>query len=171
MDCISIPSVQLQSIRLRTHQQASSSYLSSQFKSLYRREIYLLYSSKMHGPAFATSLLPLFSLALATPFKRQDFFEFNITSLSATFPYPGPYGVDSVDSFVRIAVTWPESMSTESGTVSTTCEVDWEAGVTPGPTDWTPCANTTLQFRLPADGWTSTTNFRVQLYESLTPEG
>ncbi|EMR72649.1 hypothetical protein UCREL1_295 [Eutypa lata UCREL1] len=125
----------------------------------------------MHGPAFVTSLLPLFSLALATPFKRQDFFEFNITSLSATFPYPGPYGVDSVDSFVRIAVTWPESTSTESGTVSTTCEVDWDAGVTPGPTDWTPCANTTLQFRLPADGWTSTTNFRVQLYESLTPEG
>lgn len=126
----------------------------------------------MHTSTALISLLPILSLALAHPLRPRDGPEFNITSLSATFPYPqSPFGVDSVDSFVNIAVTYTDVSSTDAAPLSTTCRVDWAAGNAPGPTAWTPCADPTLQFRLPADGWTSTTNFRVELWEELTPEG
>ncbi|KAI1499409.1 hypothetical protein F5X99DRAFT_389859 [Biscogniauxia marginata] len=125
----------------------------------------------MHSPIILTSLFSLFSLALALPLEPRDAPEFNITSLSATFPYPGVYGVDSVNSFVNIALTYPDASSTNGATLSTTCRVDWPAGTNPGPTAWTPCANTALQFRLPADGWTGTTNFRVEVWETLTADG
>ncbi|OTA60670.1 hypothetical protein K449DRAFT_74233 [Hypoxylon sp. EC38] len=125
----------------------------------------------MHRPTLLPSLLPLLSLAIALPLETRDTPVFNITSLSATFPYPGVYGVNSVNSFVDVALSYSDISYTNEETLNTTCRVDWPAGTNPGPTAWTPCADAALQFRLPADGWKSTTNFRVEFWEELTPDG
>lgn len=127
----------------------------------------------MYTLSILKSLLPLLPLTLALPLESRDTTpQFNITSLGATFPYPGVYGVDSVNSYVNIAVSYPDSSSTnESAVLSTSCRVDWPAGTTPGPTSWAPCTDTALQFRLPAEGWTSYTNFRVELWEQLKSDG
>ncbi|KAI1104091.1 hypothetical protein F4804DRAFT_206239 [Jackrogersella minutella] len=123
----------------------------------------------MYSSIILTSLLPLLSHAL--PVSPRDAPEFAISSLSATFPYPGVYGVDSVNSFVNVALTYPDASSTNGSTLSTSCRVDWPAGTNPGPTAWTPCTDAAVQFRLPADGWTSDTNFRVEFWEQLTSDG
>ncbi|KAI0138637.1 hypothetical protein F4776DRAFT_619303 [Hypoxylon sp. NC0597] len=125
----------------------------------------------MYRSTILPSLLPLLSLALALPLEPRDTPVFNITSLSATFPYPGVYGVDSVNSFVNVALSYPDISSANEETISTACRVDWPAGTNPGPTAWTPCTDAALQFRLPADGWTGTTSFRVEFWEELTPDG
>ncbi|KAI4860356.1 hypothetical protein F4820DRAFT_110294 [Hypoxylon rubiginosum] len=125
----------------------------------------------MHSLTIPTTLLPLLSLALALPLEPRDTPEFTITSLGATLPYPGVYGLPAVDSHVSIAVTYPDPSSTSGSTLNTTCRVDWPSGTNPGPTDWTPCGDPTLQFRLPADGWTSDTNFQVELWETMTSNG
>lgn len=88
----------------------------------------------MHTSTILTSLLPLSSLALALPLESRDAPEFTLTSLSATFPYPGVYGVDEVDSFVDISLTYPDSSSANGATLTTTCGVNWPKGTTPGPT-------------------------------------
>lgn len=121
----------------------------------------------MYSPTILTSPLTLLSFALAASHKLFDGPEFTITTLSATFPSTGPDGLDPVNSFVDIALTYPDN----DAVLSTTCRVDWPAGTQPGPTAWTPCANRALQFRFPADGWTSTTNFRVEVWETLTSQG
>ncbi|KAI1844988.1 hypothetical protein JX265_008427 [Neoarthrinium moseri] len=125
----------------------------------------------MYSPSTIASLLPFLSVVLAQPLQTRDAPQFIITSLGATFPEPGPFGDESVDSSVSIAVTYPDPASTSSGTLDTTCRVGWPSGTNPGPTAWTPCANPALQFRLPTDGWTSTRNFRVELWETLTADG
>ncbi|KAK6069385.1 hypothetical protein SCUP234_10697 [Seiridium cupressi] len=126
----------------------------------------------MHGQTIFASLLPVLPLTLAHPLQPRDTSEFTITSLSATFPYPyPPYGLDSVDSFVGVAVTYPDASSTDGATLSTTCRVDWPAGTNPGPTAWAECADPALQFRLPTDGWTGTTNFNVELFQTTTSTG
>ncbi|KAH6646226.1 hypothetical protein BKA67DRAFT_96879 [Truncatella angustata] len=126
----------------------------------------------MHSSGILTSVLAVVPLALSHPLNTRDAQDFTITSLSATFPYPyPPYGLDSVDSFVSIAVSYPDVSSTSGGTLSTTCRVDWPAGTSPGSTNWTTCGDGALQFRLPADGWTSTTNFGVELFETVSADG
>ncbi|KAI1410076.1 hypothetical protein F5Y13DRAFT_168293 [Hypoxylon sp. FL1857] len=125
----------------------------------------------MYKPSVLISFLPILSSALALPLDARDAPVFNITSLSATFPYHGVYGVDSVNSFVDVALSYPDASSASKPILTTTCRVNWPAGTNPGPTAWTPCANAALQFRLPADGWNSTTNFRAEFWEELTPNG
>ncbi|KAI0179590.1 hypothetical protein GGR52DRAFT_570470 [Hypoxylon sp. FL1284] len=125
----------------------------------------------MHSLAIPTTLLPLLSLALGRPLEPRDTAEFTITSLSGTFPSPPPYGVPSVNSSVSIAVTYPDPSSATGATLDTSCKVGWPAGTTPGPTAWTPCDDSTLQFRMTADGWTSYANFEVELWETMTAEG
>jgi hypothetical protein len=122
----------------------------------------------MHGPAVLASILPALSCALAHPLRQRDTSDFTITSLNATFPYPyPPYGLDAVDSSVNVGLTYPGADSSLS---STTCSVGWPSGTNPGPTDWTACADAALQFRLPTDGWTSTTNFRVEFWQPSTSD-
>ncbi|KAI1458210.1 hypothetical protein F4805DRAFT_150772 [Annulohypoxylon moriforme] len=118
----------------------------------------------MYGQAIITSILPLLSLSLALPVEQRDTTEFTLTSLDATFPESGVYGDENVDSFVNVGLTY-------GATLNTTCRVSWPAGTSPGPTAWTACADKDIQFRLPTDGWTSTTNFRVEFWEQLTPDG
>lgn len=121
------------------------------------------------------SLLPLalaLPLASAHPVERQQGSQFVITNLGATFPYPNsPYGVPAIDSFVTISVNYPDPSSPTESTLDTTCTLRWPRGTDPGPTAWTPCADPALQFRLPVNGWTSTTNFAVELWETLTTSG
>ncbi|KAI2629553.1 hypothetical protein GGR54DRAFT_585591 [Hypoxylon sp. NC1633] len=131
----------------------------------------LTYTFKMYMKNSITSLLTLLPLGLALPLEPRDAPEFNITGLSATFPYPGVYGDTSVNSYVNIALAYPDASSIDGSTLTTTCRVDWPAGTNPGPTVWTPCADPSMQFRLPAEGWSSNTNFRVEVWETLTPEG
>ncbi|KAI1764176.1 hypothetical protein GGR53DRAFT_330257 [Hypoxylon sp. FL1150] len=117
------------------------------------------------------TILPLLSLALALPLEPRDDPKFTINSLSATFPYPGVYGKPTVNSFVNIAVAYPDPSSTSGATLNTTCSVSWPEGTAPGPTAWTPCGDSALQLRLPTEGWTSTTNFEVELWETTTTDG
>ncbi|KAI1208188.1 uncharacterized protein F4807DRAFT_461914 [Annulohypoxylon truncatum] len=117
------------------------------------------------------SLLPLLSLSRALPLEVRDVPDFTLTSLDATFPYSGVYGDESVNSFVNVALSYQNPSSTIVDTLNTTCGVSWPAGTNPGPTNWTNCADTNMQFRLPTDGWTSTTNFRVEFWEQLTSDG
>ncbi|OTB09231.1 hypothetical protein M426DRAFT_316520 [Hypoxylon sp. CI-4A] len=121
----------------------------------------------MYTSTILASLLSLTSLALARPVETRDEAQFTITSLGATFPYPGVYGVDAVDSYVNVGLSYPDA-SANGSILSTTCEVAWPKGTTPGPTEWTPCANTAVQFRLPADGWIGNTNFKAEFWAGLS---
>ncbi|KAI1160049.1 hypothetical protein F5B18DRAFT_634295 [Nemania serpens] len=129
----------------------------------------------MHTASAMRSLFPLaFALPLASahPVEPRDAPQFVITDLGATFPYPNsPYGVPSVDSVLTISVTYPDPSSPTESTLSTTCSLNWPKGTDPAPTAWTPCVDPALQLRLPTDGWTRTTNFTVELWETLTPSG
>ncbi|KAI0888080.1 uncharacterized protein GGS22DRAFT_155049 [Annulohypoxylon maeteangense] len=126
----------------------------------------------MYGQTIITSLLPLLSLSLALPLEPRDTTtDFTLTSLGATFPYSGVYGDESVNSHVNVGLSYPDPSSTSGATLNTTCSVSWPAGTNPGPTAWTPCADGKVQFRLPTNGWTSTTNFRVEFWEQLNSDG
>ncbi|ETS86296.1 hypothetical protein PFICI_00124 [Pestalotiopsis fici W106-1] len=126
----------------------------------------------MHGQAILATALPLVSYAIARPLESRDAStDITITKLSATFPSSGPYGDPEVDSFVTISVTYPDPAAADSATLSTTCTVSWPSGTDPAPTEWTDCVDPTLSFRLPTDGWTSTGNFQVELWETLTSDG
>ncbi|KAI0466928.1 hypothetical protein F4859DRAFT_526201 [Xylaria cf. heliscus] len=123
----------------------------------------------MHTPIIVWSFIPI---TFAAALHSRDAPEFTITDLGATFPYPfPPYGLPSVNSFVEISVTYPDPTSSVGTTLNTTCSVGWPEGTDPGPTEWTLCASPSLQFRLSPDGWTSTTNFTVELWETLTSSG
>lgn len=123
----------------------------------------------MYAHTLAWSLLPL---ALALPLEsRDEAAQFVITALGARFPYPGVYGVDAVDSFVNIQVTYPDPASDSGATLSTSCSVNWPKGTDPGPTDWSVCADPSVQFRLPSDGWTRDTNFNAEIWQTLTDSG
>lgn len=122
----------------------------------------------MHSRTVLTSFLPLLSLGLSLPLEPRDFIEFNITGLSATFPYPGVYGVDSVNSFVEITLSYPESQP-PSASLSTTCRVDWPAGTSPAATAWTACADSGIVFRIAS--LTSTNNFSVGVFQQRSIDG
>ncbi|KAK6221321.1 hypothetical protein LQW54_001420 [Pestalotiopsis sp. IQ-011] len=126
----------------------------------------------MHSQALLATILPLLSSAIARPVveQRDASTDITITSLSATFPSTGVYGSGDVDSFVTVGVTYPAPNDTTT-TTTTTCTVSWPSGTDPAPTEWTDCADAPLQLRLPADGWTSSGNFRVELWEALTSDG
>ncbi|KAI1178511.1 hypothetical protein F4777DRAFT_537979 [Nemania sp. FL0916] len=111
-------------------------------------------------------------LALAVPLEPRDGPEFVLTGLAGTFPYPyPPYGDYSVNSKLVISVTYPDPSSTTGPPLNTTCSVGWPEGIDPAPTGWTPCAAPSLEFRLPAYGYTSDTNFTLELWETTSSTG
>lgn len=127
----------------------------------------------MHSQALLATILPLLSSAIARPVveQRDASTDITITSLAATFPSTGVYGSDAVDSFVSVVVTYPAPNDT-TATGITKCTVSWPKGTDPGPTEWTDCDDgAPLQFRLPADGWTSSGMFRVEFWEALASNG
>jgi hypothetical protein len=124
----------------------------------------------MHAFNKLTPLLPLFHFALALPHEKRTSHEFDITSLSGKFPSTGPYGTGPIDSSLSITITYPNP-SVSGSNLSTTCSYAWPASVNPGPTDWTVCADPSVQWRLPADGWTSSRNYRVEIYQTLSTDG
>src|SRR5437868_5024892 len=109
----------------------------------------------MHALSSLTSVLPLLPFALALPHKRQTAQEFEITALSGRFPVNGPYGTGPINSSLGITVTYPDASSASGATLSTTCSYAWPASIAPGPTDWTVCEDSSVQWRLPSDGWTN----------------
>ncbi|KAF2714498.1 hypothetical protein K504DRAFT_5167 [Pleomassaria siparia CBS 279.74] len=125
----------------------------------------------MYTPTILTSLLLTLPLALARPLDPRAIHEFSITSLSATLPIDGPQGTGPIDSNIGITVAYPDAASTSGANSSTTCSFAWPASTPPGPTDWTPCVDTALEWRLPANGWTSQRNYRVEIYQTLTSDG
>ncbi|KAI1359935.1 hypothetical protein F5Y08DRAFT_318346 [Xylaria arbuscula] len=119
-----------------------------------------------------TSLIPLLPLALALPHhSRQVTNEFDLTELHGTFPTSGVYGTGPIDSSLSVTVTYPDPSSTTGARLSTTCSYAWPASIGPGPTDWTTCTDASVQWRLPADSWTSYGNYRVEVYQTLTSDG
>ncbi|KAI0096636.1 hypothetical protein GGR51DRAFT_568306 [Nemania sp. FL0031] len=117
------------------------------------------------------SVLPLIAHAAALPHKRQTTYEFDITALNGRFPSDGPYGTGPIDSSLSITISYPDPASTSGSTLSTTCSYSWPASTPPGPTDWTVCQDPSVQWRLPADGWTNYGNYRVEVYQTLTSDG
>lgn len=117
------------------------------------------------------SFLPVLPLSLAAAVARQTTYEFEITALSASLPVNGVYGTGPRDAPISITVTYPDPSSPNGGTLSTTCSHLWPASIPPSPTEWAPCADSALQWRLPAEGWTSAGNYRVDLYETLNADG
>ncbi|KAI1074811.1 hypothetical protein F5B20DRAFT_427435 [Whalleya microplaca] len=124
----------------------------------------------MHAPTMLASLLPLLPLTLALPLESRAIHEFDITALSAKLPVSGTYGTGAIDSSISITVNYPDASSTTGANLTTTCSYAWPASITPGPTNWTQCTDPALQWRLPEKGWTSTTNYRVEVYQSLTDD-
>ncbi|CAJ2513296.1 Uu.00g014150.m01.CDS01 [Anthostomella pinea] len=122
----------------------------------------------MYTPTTLTSLFTLIPLALALPLEQRDTQVFNITLLSATVPEGGPYGSGPIDSHISVSLAYEDATGAAQ---STTCSYDWPASIAPGPTDWTACADDTMTWRLPADGWTSTADYLVEFYKQTTLEG
>ncbi|KAI8626764.1 hypothetical protein F5Y19DRAFT_216313 [Xylariaceae sp. FL1651] len=125
----------------------------------------------MHALSTIISLIPLLPLAVAIPHKRQTTHEFDITALNGRFPTDGPYGTGPIASSLSITVTYPDPSSTSGANLSTTCSYAWPASIAPGPTDWTVCQDPSVQWRLPANGWTNSGNYRVEVYQTLTADG
>jgi hypothetical protein len=109
------------------------------------------------------------ALARALPLQPRDAQQFQITSLAAELPTTGVYGSGPIDSSISIALTYPAPLA--NATLSTTCSQAWPASAGPGPTDWAPCTDPLVQWRLPAEGWTSDLNFRVEVFQTLTDAG
>ncbi|KAJ8126590.1 hypothetical protein O1611_g7049 [Lasiodiplodia mahajangana] len=125
----------------------------------------------MHVLNSITYVLPLIAHAVALPHKRQTTYEFDITGLGGKFPTDGPYGTGPIDSSLSITISYPDPSSTSGATLSTFCSYSWPASIPPGPTDWTVCEDPSVQWRLPTDGWTNFANYRVEVYQTLTPDG
>lgn len=123
----------------------------------------------------AISPFPLVSLAL--PLESRDPPRgFNITSLMATLPYIGVYGSGPVDSFLTITVSYPHlppppPPNTNDAPSETKCTFNWPKGTAPHAFEWSPCDDPTLQWRLPADGWTYQTDYVVELFLPTTTDG
>ncbi|KAI1818193.1 hypothetical protein GGS20DRAFT_344925 [Poronia punctata] len=119
------------------------------------------------------SIVSFLPLALSAPtHKRETAQEFQITALNGRFPTDGPYGTGPIASSLSITISYPDSSSSASnGVLSTTCSYSWSSEIAPGPTAWSACEDPSLQWRLPAAGWTSTRNFRVEVYEGLQADG
>ncbi|TGJ88467.1 hypothetical protein E0Z10_g331 [Xylaria hypoxylon] len=125
----------------------------------------------MRAISTITPIVSLLPLALSIPHGRQVLHEFDITELQGTFPTNGVYGTGPIDSSLSITVTYPDPSSTGGANLTTTCSYAWPASPGPGPTDWTVCQDPSVQWRLPTNGWTSYTNYRVELYQTLTADG
>ncbi|KAI0397365.1 hypothetical protein F5Y17DRAFT_455026 [Xylariaceae sp. FL0594] len=96
---------------------------------------------------------------------------FEITALSGTFPSTGPYGTGPIASSLQITLSYPSPDDATNASATTTCSYSWPSTTPPGPTDWTECADPSLQWRLPADGWTGVGNYVVEVYECLSGDG
>ncbi|KAI0481071.1 hypothetical protein GGR56DRAFT_303715 [Xylariaceae sp. FL0804] len=125
----------------------------------------------MHQFTALTSLLALAPVGFAAPFAPVlvQTSDFNITALSATLPEDGPYGSGPIASSMSITLSYPSS--SDAAISTTTCSTSWASGDSPGPTDWSDCADASLSWRLPTDGWTSQTNFRVEVFQTLSSDG
>ncbi|KAI0871778.1 hypothetical protein GGS24DRAFT_503445 [Hypoxylon argillaceum] len=117
------------------------------------------------------SIVPLLLLAVAAPHKRQTDHEFDITALNGRFPTGGPYGTGPIASSLSITINYPDASSTTGAILTTTCSYSWPASTPPGPTDWSVCEDTSVQWRLPTDGWTNFVNYRVEVYQTISPDG
>ncbi|KAI0508736.1 hypothetical protein F5B22DRAFT_381828 [Xylaria bambusicola] len=123
----------------------------------------------MHAISSLTSIITLLPIALAMPHGRQVVHEFDLTELHGTFPSDGPYGTGPINSSLSIKVTYPDPSSTDGANLTTTCSYAWPASVSPGPIDWTACEDPSVAWRL--NNWTSSGNYRVELYQTLTADG
>ncbi|KAI1424315.1 hypothetical protein F5Y12DRAFT_462028 [Xylaria sp. FL1777] len=118
-----------------------------------------------------TPIISLLPLALAAPYGRRQLHEFDLNSLLGTFPTAGVYGTGPIDSSISITVTYPDPSSTSGANLTTSCSYAWPASIGPGPTNWTTCEDSSVQWRLPEKGWTAYNNYRVELYQTLTADG
>ncbi|KAI1112404.1 hypothetical protein F5Y14DRAFT_271856 [Nemania sp. NC0429] len=107
----------------------------------------------------------IFPLAQSLPQKHQPKNEFQITALNGKFPVSGPYGTGPIESSLSVTINYPD-LSTSGSALSTTCSHSWPAGTPPGPTNWTACKSPAVQWRLPAAGWHSISNYRVEFWAS-----
>ncbi|KAI1346732.1 hypothetical protein F5Y01DRAFT_265266 [Xylaria sp. FL0043] len=122
----------------------------------------------------ANSLAPVISLlplAMAMPHGRQVLHEFDLTGLYGSYPTSGVYGSGPIASSLSVTITYPDPSSTSGANLTTSCRYDWPASIAPGPTDWSVCADPSVQWRLPEKGWTNYANYRVEFYQTLTPDG
>lgn len=105
--------------------------------------------------------------ALAAPLQSRQTQDFQITALSASLPTSGTYGSGPRDSSLQITLSYPDPSSENATLSTTTCSVAWTKDEGPGATDWATCEDSSVQWRLPASGWISQTNFLVDVFETL----
>ncbi|KAI0152704.1 hypothetical protein GGR57DRAFT_470041 [Xylariaceae sp. FL1272] len=119
------------------------------------------------------AVLLLSSVARARPPEARNKTSadsFLLTALSGTFPSDGPYGITSVDSSLTVHLDYPDP-NERGKTLSTTCSASWPKGTTPGPTEWIPCEDSEMHFRLPKSGWESPTRFTFEGWQELSTNG
>ncbi|KAI1265410.1 hypothetical protein F5Y18DRAFT_435818 [Xylariaceae sp. FL1019] len=119
------------------------------------------------------ALLLLCSFALGHPLEARNKTSadsFVLTALSATFPSDGAYGLTSADSSLTIHLDYPDP-DKRGKRLSTICSAGWPKGTVLGPTNWIPCEDSAVQFRLPKRGWESPTRFTLEGWQELSTNG
>ncbi|KAL9106455.1 MAG: hypothetical protein Q9227_008543 [Pyrenula ochraceoflavens] len=84
--------------------------------------------------------------------------------MTASFPVGPPYGTSS--SFapsIQFTLDYPPNGA------STTCSYTWPAGSQGSATSWTACADSSVQFQFPADGYVALGNFVLAVRETSSP--
>ncbi|KAI1195349.1 hypothetical protein F5X97DRAFT_326593 [Nemania serpens] len=116
----------------------------------------------MHIISSITSIFIICQLGHSLPQKHH---EFQITALHGKFPVNGPYGTGRIESSLSVTINYSNS-STSRPALTTTCDHSWPASTNPGPTDWAGCQNPSVQWRLPAGGWNTFSNYRLEFWTS-----
>ncbi|KAI1157583.1 hypothetical protein F5B18DRAFT_644539 [Nemania serpens] len=114
----------------------------------------------MHIISSIASCFIVIPLAHSLPQKHQPKHEFQITALNGKFPVNGPYGTGPIQSSLSVTITYPGS-SKGGAALTTTCDHSWPASTHPGATDWTACQNSSVQWRLPAAGFSCSAGFHA----------
>lgn len=112
-------------------------------------------------------LLPLASALTLPSLQERDGPSFSIPTFTASFPVGPPYGTSS--SFapsLQFTVDYPNSAANGPRTLSTTCRYTWPAGSQGGPTTWTACDATAIDFQFPASGYVGLGNFVLEIREN-----
>ncbi|KAI1269275.1 hypothetical protein F5Y18DRAFT_439816 [Xylariaceae sp. FL1019] len=98
--------------------------------------------------------------------------EFAITSLTGKFQASGSAAGSPFDAALQITLNYTmDPAAAEGETVDTICNLGWDKAEGPGPTNWTLCDTPAVQWRLPSEGWSSTHNFHVDVFQTTDYNG
>ncbi|KAI0151745.1 hypothetical protein GGR57DRAFT_513701 [Xylariaceae sp. FL1272] len=126
--------------------------------------------AKMQLRVALISSLTLLSSAGASFNDAQVDSQFLITSLTGKFTAQGSDAGSPIDASLKITLSYPIN-GTTSETTETVCNLGWPKTDGPGPTGWTLCDTPAVQWRIPPNGWSSTHNFHIDIFQILNYNG